>query len=163
MHSEDDFQKMQLTFKRCRRHSKDADSMANKDCTLLIKVCTVCQDQLSHNMTKQTKWVCALRRLRSAWASDQSNQSLRCPHEESLGLSLRWAHSHFVGFDNCSTWISSRERMAIEMISWPMSTKECFAGPEDRTCNRLNTRQTCIWPSFWAWLFFWLDQTKWLD
>ena len=26
------------------------------------------------------------RRLRSAWASAQSDQSLRCPHEESLGL-----------------------------------------------------------------------------
>ena len=27
----------------------------------------------------------AQRRLRSAWASAQSDQSLRCPHEESLG------------------------------------------------------------------------------
>ena len=34
---------------------------------------------------KQTKWVCAERRLRSAWASAQSDQSPRCPHEESLG------------------------------------------------------------------------------
>ena len=34
---------------------------------------------LSHLMTKQTMW------LRSAWASTQSDQSLRCPHEESLG------------------------------------------------------------------------------
>ena len=33
----------------------------------------------------QQKWVCAQRRLRSAWASAQSDQSLRCPHEESLG------------------------------------------------------------------------------
>ena len=29
--------------------------------------------------------MCAQRRLRSAWASAQSDQSLRCPHEESLG------------------------------------------------------------------------------
>ena len=29
-------------------------------------------------MTKQTKWVCAQRRLRSAWTSAQSDQSLRC-------------------------------------------------------------------------------------
>ena len=28
---------------------------------------------------------CAQRRLRSAWASAQSDQSLRCPHEETLG------------------------------------------------------------------------------
>ena len=39
----------------------------------------------SHNMTKPTKWLCAHRRLRSAWASAQSDQSLRCPHEENLG------------------------------------------------------------------------------
>ena len=30
---------------------------------------------MSHNMTKPTKWVCAQRRLRSAWASAQSDQS----------------------------------------------------------------------------------------
>ena len=74
---------------------------------------------MSHDMTKPTKWVCAQRRLRSAWASAQSDQSLRCPHEEYLvlsyplsalrrlwsdwvdaqaDLSLRWAHTHFVGF-----------------------------------------------------------------
>ena len=33
--------------------------------------------------TKPT--TCAQRRLGSAWASAQSDQSLRCPHEESLG------------------------------------------------------------------------------
>ena len=40
---------------------------------------------LSHLVTKPTKWVCAQRRLRSVWASAQSDQSLRCPLEESLG------------------------------------------------------------------------------
>ena len=36
----------------------------------------------------------AERRLRSAWASAQSVQSLRCPHEESLGsLATYCAHS----------------------------------------------------------------------
>ena len=39
---------------------------------------------LSHDMTKPTKWVCAQRGLRSAWVSAQSDQSLRCPHEETL-------------------------------------------------------------------------------
>ena len=36
-------------------------------------------------MTKPTKWVCAQWRLRSAWASAQSDQSLRYLHEETLG------------------------------------------------------------------------------
>ena len=75
--------------------------------------------KMSRDMTKPTKWVCAQRRLRSAWASAQSDQSLRCAHEKRLvlsyplsaqrrlwsdwahaqaDLSLRLAHSHFVGF-----------------------------------------------------------------
>ena len=33
---------------------------------------------LSRFMTKPTKWLCAKRRLRSAWISAQSHQSLRC-------------------------------------------------------------------------------------
>ena len=33
---------------------------------------------------KPTIWLCAQRRLGSAWASAQSDQSLRCPHEERL-------------------------------------------------------------------------------
>ena len=40
---------------------------------------------LSRDMTKPTKWLCAHRRLISAWASAQSDQSLCCPHEEALG------------------------------------------------------------------------------
>ena len=43
------------------------------------------QEHLSRDMTKLTKWLCAQRRLSSASASAQSDQSLRCPHEESLG------------------------------------------------------------------------------
>ena len=42
----------------------------------------------------QQKWLCAQRRLRSAWASAQSDQSLCCLHEETLGpLITYWAHS----------------------------------------------------------------------
>ena len=36
------------------------------------------QREMSQDMTKPTKWLCAQRRLRSAWASAQSDQSLRC-------------------------------------------------------------------------------------
>ena len=34
---------------------------------------------------KKENGMCAQRRLRSAWESAQSDQSFRCPHEESLG------------------------------------------------------------------------------
>ena len=37
----------------------------------------------NRDMTKPTKWLCAKRGLRAAWADP----------------SLRWAHTHFVGFD----------------------------------------------------------------
>ena len=40
---------------------------------------------MNHLMTNPTMWLCAKRRLRSAWTSAQSDQSLRCLHEESLG------------------------------------------------------------------------------
>ena len=40
--------------------------------------------KLSRLMTKPTMWLCAQRRLRSAWASAQSDQSLHCPHKERL-------------------------------------------------------------------------------
>ena len=36
------------------------------------------QGNMSRNMTKPTKWLCAQQRLRSAWASAKSDQSLRC-------------------------------------------------------------------------------------
>ena len=69
-------------------------------------------------MTKPKMWLCAQQRLRSAWASAQSDQSVRCQHEESFGtssyfklskdwsdwvddqadLSLRWAHLSFCWF-----------------------------------------------------------------
>ena len=53
-------------------------------CTVwLFAICEKCESFLyisymSRLVTKPTKWVCAQRRLRSAWASTQSDQSLRC-------------------------------------------------------------------------------------
>ena len=41
--------------------------------------------EMSRLVTKPAQWLCAQWRLRSAWASAQSDQSLRCAHEESLG------------------------------------------------------------------------------
>ena len=41
--------------------------------------------QISREMTKPTMWLCTKQRLRSAWAFAHFDQSLRCPHEETLG------------------------------------------------------------------------------
>ena len=63
----------------------------------------------SRNMTKPTKWVCAQRRLRSAWASAQSDQSLRCPHEESLGsyLPIERKAETLIRLGGCPGWPES--------------------------------------------------------
>ena len=86
---------------------------------MLFTVRTEKVTSLSRLVTKPTKWLCAQRRLRSAWASAQSDQSLRHLHEKPWVLSypltaqrrlrsdwadaqtdpsLCWAHRHFVGF-----------------------------------------------------------------
>ena len=49
--------------------------------------------------------------------------------------------------DNCPIWISGRERMAREMISRPISTKECYARPEDRTL--IPGGQASDWAFIW--------------
>ena len=72
------------------------------------------KEHTSRDITKPTKWLCAQRRLRSAWTSTQSDQSLRYAlngqlrtqmflHADSedsdqADLSFRWAHTQFVGF-----------------------------------------------------------------
>ena len=59
--------------------------------------------QMSRDMTKPTQWVCAQRRLWSAWTSAQSDQSLLCPHwvaffRRTVKTRSDWAdvHTHFV-------------------------------------------------------------------
>ena len=67
------------------------------------------QRHLSRDMTKQTKWVCAKRRLRSAWASAHSDQSLRCPHEESLDpyLPIERIAKTLIRLGGCPGWSES--------------------------------------------------------
>ena len=81
-----------------------------------IRYCTI----WAASSQNQQNGMCAQRRLRSAWASEKSDQSLRCALNGKLktqaffmrtakslitlanaqaDLSLRWAHSHFVGFE----------------------------------------------------------------
>ena len=64
---------------------------------------------LSRDMTKPTKWLCAQRRLRSAWVSAQSDQSLRCPHEETLGpyLLIERPAKTLFRLDGCPGWSES--------------------------------------------------------
>ena len=51
----------------------------------IYKLSCAAHSRIEPLMTKPTMWLCAQWILRSAWASAQFDQSLRCPHEESLG------------------------------------------------------------------------------
>ena len=55
---------------------------------------------------KTNKMTCTQRRLRSAWASAQSNQSLRYPHEGTLGpLATHWAQEKTsIKLGGCPGW-----------------------------------------------------------
>ena len=73
---------------------------------------------MSHDMTKPTKWVCAQRRLRSAWAS----ATWSCPHEESLAT--HWTHSE----DSDQTgrmprliWVFAGRTVLLFVLSWGCS------------------------------------------
>ena len=62
-------------------------------CSLVLRYFNDCQNLVGHSLLKkyepshdknQQNDFCAQRRLKSAWAPAQSDQSLRCPHEEIL-------------------------------------------------------------------------------
>ena len=64
---------------------------------------------MSRNMTKPTKWVCAQRRIRSAWASAQSDQNFQCPHEENWGpqLPIERTVKTMIRLGGCPGWFES--------------------------------------------------------
>ena len=69
--------------------------------------------QLLHNWAalwqKQQNCMCAQRRLSSAWASTQSDQSLRCPLEEILDpyLSIKRTTKTLIRLGGCPGWSES--------------------------------------------------------
>ena len=73
----------------------------------------------------QQNGMCAQQRLRSAWASAQSDQSLHCPHEERS----HWAHSK----DSDQTgqmprliWVFAGHTVILLVLSWGGSNSESF-------------------------------------
>ena len=65
--------------------------------------------------------MCAQQRLRSAWASAQSDQSLRCPHEESLGqLPFKRTAKTLIRLDGCPFWSESSLgwHVILLVLSW---------------------------------------------
>ena len=72
-------------------------------------------------MTKPTKWVCAQRRLRSAWASAQSDQSLLSAWRKLGPLATHWVHSkdsdQTVRMPNL-IWVFARRTATLLVLSW---------------------------------------------
>ena len=70
----------------------------------------------------QQNGMCAQRRLSSTWASAQSDQSLRCPHEESWGplLSLERTAKHLIRLGGCAGWSESSlgANVILLVLSW---------------------------------------------
>ena len=99
------------------------------------------EPSMSHDMTKPTKWLCAQRRLRSAWASAQSNQSLRCPHEESLGpwLPIERTAKTLIRLGGCPGW--SESSLGAQSLCW-----FCHVAAQVYTVYKLIKRnETTLW------------------
>ena len=100
---------------------------------------TFLNQDMSRLMTKPAKWLCAQGRLRSAWASAQSDPSLLCPqwvakdssflHADSkdwsdwvdaqANLSLRWEHMPFCWFcgEAAHLWFWESETI-VGSVNW---------------------------------------------
>ena len=69
--------------------------LRRKNLLLLLQnlmICIYTLHQRKKERRKKENDMCAKRRLRSAWASAQSDQSFRCPHEEIGSSPTHWAH-----------------------------------------------------------------------
>ena len=97
-------------------------------------------------MTKPTKWLCAQRRLRSAWASSLSSWRdlgslathwaqwrLWSDWADAQADSLKWSHTHFVGFV-MSRLIYESCILLLVLLFWVIGLWTCFYS----TKNKLN-------------------------
>ena len=88
---------------------------------------------MSRDMTKPTKWLSGQRSLRSAWASAQSDQSLRCPHEERLGPWLPIKHTSKTSLlahtsSESKGTFRQKARPLAPLNGWACAVKICHDG-----------------------------------
>ena len=79
------------------------------------------QNHMGRNTTNQQSCLYAKRRLRLAWASAPSDQSLRCPHEESSGpfLPIERTAKIWIRLGGCPGW--SESSLGAQVISLVLS------------------------------------------
>ena len=76
-------------------------------------------NQWAATWQNQQNDLCTQRRLRSAWASTQSDQSLHCPHEETLGPKLtteRSTANTLIRLGGCPGW--SEPLLGAHLFCW---------------------------------------------
>ena len=76
---------------------------------------------MSHLMTKPTKWLCAQRRLRSAWASAQSDQSSLCAQwvaQDPVFLHANSEDSDQTGLMPRLIWVFPGRTVILLILSW---------------------------------------------
>ena len=123
---------------------------------------------MSRDMTKPTKWLCTQRRLKSAWASAQSDQSSLCAqwvakdssflHADSedwsdwvdaqADLSLRWAHIPFCRFCHevaqmyveWSDWVDAQADLSLRWAHIPF----CWFCHEEAQMYVECTHEICL-------------------
>ena len=86
---------------------------------------------MSRDMTKPTKWVCAQRRLRSAWASAQSDQSSLCTQWVAKDPSFLHAdseNSDQTGRMPRLIWVFAGRPVTLLVLSWGGSHGYCSYG-----------------------------------
>ena len=98
------------------------------------------------------KWVCAQRRLRSAWASAQSDQSSLWAWRNVGSLATDWAHSEDSDQTGCPGW--SESSLGVHSFCWFLSCRGSYYLPcKLRITIMLTTHYTLY--QFCGWLWDW--------
>ena len=104
------------------------------------------QSLLSRNMTKPTKWVCAQQRLRSTWASAQSDQSFRCTLNGKLrteAFFMRTAKTP-IRLNRCRRW--SESSLGAHVILLVLSCCDSFILPYWSLCSlQISSQILPVW------------------
>ena len=109
-------------------------SVSSKGVHVILKVllclCSyIMPYQLSRLMTKPAKWLCAHRRLRSDWASTQSDQSSLCAQlvaEDPVFLHANSEDSDQTGRMPRLTWVFAGRTVILLVLSWGGSVILCL-------------------------------------
>ena len=117
--SSDLFKFWMLSFDRCPDGPNQVLSPTKN--YFIVFTVKVLLGHMSRDMTKPTKWLCAQRRLRSAWASVQSDQSSLSAWRKLGSLATHWAHSE----DSDQTgrmprliWVFTGRTVILLVLSW---------------------------------------------